>query len=39
MMHNNESNYFGGMHMGWWLFILVVVIGLVVGFGWSRKRK
>jgi Sec-independent protein translocase protein TatA len=38
-MHNNGDNYFWGIHMGWWSFMLVVVIVLVVLFGWSRKRK
>jgi len=39
MMHNNGDNYFGGMHIGWWFFILVVIIAIVGWFSWSRKRK
>ena len=38
-MHNNENYYFWGMHMGWWLFMLVVVIVRVGWLSWSRKRK
>lgn len=39
-MRNNHGNYsFWGMHMGWWFFILVVVIAIVGWFSWSRKRK
>jgi hypothetical protein len=40
MMHdNNGSYYFGGMHMGWWILILVAVVAVV---GWligTRKGK
>jgi len=39
MMNNNGDYYFGGMHMGWWVFILVAVVALVVWFGRSRARK
>ncbi len=39
-MHNNDgSYYFGGMHMGWWILILVLVIVLVGGYSRSRKSK
>jgi len=37
-MHNNENYYFWGMHVGWWIFALVVIV--IVGWvGWARKRK
>jgi hypothetical protein len=26
MMHNNEDYYYWGMHMGWWIPILLIVI-------------
>lgn len=39
MMHNNGDNYFWGMHGGWGIFILIVVILIVVWAIWSRKRK
>ncbi len=38
-MHNNGNYYFWGMHLGWWILILVVVIAIVAWFSWSRKRK
>jgi hypothetical protein len=38
MMHNNENYYFWGMHAGWWIFALAVIV--IIGWvGWSRKRK
>jgi len=39
MMNNNGDYYFWGMHMGWWLFILIVVIAIIGWLSWSRKRK
>ena len=39
MMHNNENYHFWGMHMGWWVFILVIVILIAGWITWSRKRK
>ena len=39
MMHDNGNYFFGGMHMGWWFLILVIVIAIVVWFGRSRNRK
>jgi hypothetical protein len=39
MMHNNGDYYYWGMHMGWWVFLVVVFIGIIVWVGWSRKRK
>ena len=39
MMDNHESYYYWGMHMGWWVFMLVVVIAVIGWVGWSRKRK
>jgi hypothetical protein len=39
MMHNNEQYYFWGMHAGWWIFALVLVVAFI---GWNmqtRKRK
>ncbi len=37
MFHNNGNYSFWGMHMGWWVLMLVVVIALI---GWvSRSRK
>ena len=39
MIHNNEHYYLLGMHGGWRIFILIVVI-LIVGWAiWARKRK
>jgi len=38
-MNNNGDYYFWRMHMGWWAFILVVVIAIVGWVSWSRKRK
>ena len=38
-MHNNGDYYFGGMHMGWWFLMLVLLIGILVLFNNSRKRK
>jgi hypothetical protein len=38
-MHNNEQYHFWGMHVGWWIFALVLVVAFA---GWSvqsRKRK
>ena len=37
MMHNNEHYNYWGMHMGWWLFMLVVLIAIVWWVMWSRK--
>ena len=39
MMQNNGDYYFGGMHIGWWILILIVVSVLVGGFRWFRKRQ
>jgi hypothetical protein len=39
MMHNNGDYYYWGMHMGWWLFILVIAIVITGMFFNSRKRK
>jgi hypothetical protein len=38
-MHNHENYYYWGMYMGWWIFILVVIIAIVAWVGWARKRK
>ena len=39
MIHNNEHFYLLGMHGGWGIFILIIVI-LIVGWAvWARKRK
>ena len=37
MMDN--SYHFGGMHMGWWVFVLIIFFGLLVWFTRFRKRK
>lgn len=39
MMHENGYNYMGGMHIGWWIFIVLVVIAIAIGLGRFRKRK
>ena len=40
MMYNNYGgNYMWGMHMGWWLLILALIIIFAGWFGWFRKRK
>ena len=39
MIHYKEHYYLMGMHGGWGIFILIVVI-LIVGWAiWSRKGK
>jgi hypothetical protein len=38
-MNNNGDYYFGGMNMGWWGLILVVIISILGWVSWSRKRK
>ena len=39
MMQNNRDYFFGGMHMGWWFLMVVVLIGVLVLFKNSRKGK
>ncbi len=39
MMNRNGDYYFGGMHMGWWFLMLIVLIGVLVMFKNSRKGK
>ncbi len=39
MNHDNGDFYYWGMHMGWWFFMLVIVIAIVGWVSWSRKRK
>ena len=29
-MNRNGDYYFGGMHMGWWFLMLIVLIGVLV---------
>jgi len=38
MMHSNNDYYIWGMHMGWWIFIVlaVVIVGWLVN---SRRSK
>ena len=38
-MENRGDYYYWGMHMGWWILILIAVIAIVGWIGWSRKRK
>ncbi len=38
-MHDNSNYILGGMHMGWWVVMLVIVIAVVVWFSRSRNRK
>ncbi len=38
-MHNNGDYYYWGMHMGWWLFMLVFFFAMLVWFASFRKRK
>lgn len=37
MMHDND--YYGGMHMGWWFFLVLIAIIIVGAMVWFRKRK
>lgn len=39
MMHNNGHSYYWGMHVGWWLFALLIVIILIMVFINMKKRK
>jgi hypothetical protein len=39
MMHNNGDYYFGGMHMFWWISLLVLFFAVIAWYGWLRKRK
>jgi Sec-independent protein translocase protein TatA len=39
MMHNNRDYYSGGMHVGWWILILVAVVVIVAVFGRDQKTK
>ena len=38
-MDNNGQYHFGGMHAGWWVLMLVVLIGILVLINNSRKGK
>ena len=38
-MDPNGGYYYWGMHMGWWVFILVIVIAIFVLFARFQKRK
>ena len=38
MMDNNVGYYYWGMHMGWWVLILVIVIA-IFGFARFQRRK
>lgn len=38
MMDNHGSYYYWGMHMGWWVLIVVIVIA-IFGFTRFRRRK
>jgi Sec-independent protein translocase protein TatA len=35
-MDHNGSYYYWGMHMGWWVLILVIVIAI---FGFTRFQR
>lgn len=39
MMHNSDNFYFGGMHMFWWLFLIVIVVALGIWFARSRTKR
>ena len=39
MMENHGGYYYWGMHMGWWVLMLIAVIAIAGWIGWSRKRK
>lgn len=39
MNHNNGDYFLGGMHAGWWILILVLIIVFVGGFSRYRKGK
>jgi lipoprotein signal peptidase len=39
MYHNNGNYSFWGMHMGWWFFMFVVVIAIIIWYGRSRKNQ
>lgn len=39
MMHNGDGFYWGGIHMFWWLLIILCFFAMLGWFSWSRKRK
>ena len=39
MMENNGSYHYWGMHLGWWVLMLIAVIAIGGWINWSRKRK
>ena len=39
MMHHNTGYHYWGMHMGWWIFVLLIVMVLIVLFFNFTKRK
>ncbi|REG79476.1 hypothetical protein C8N25_13124 [Algoriphagus antarcticus] len=38
-MHDSGNYYYWGMHAGWWIFTLVIVIVLVGAVYLTRKRR
>ena len=39
MMNNNGDYNYWGMHMGWWILIVVLAVAFLGFFMNSRKRK
>ena len=39
MFHGNDDYAFWGMHMFWWLFIIVIILAIFGLFNRYRKRK
>ncbi len=37
-MHENEGYYYWGMHMGWWVFVIVIAI-IFIGFLFNTRRR
>lgn len=36
MMDNNGGYHFWGMHMGWWVLILIIIFAI---FGFTRLQR
>ena len=34
-----DGGYMGGMHGGWWIFWLLLVVGGVLLYAWQRKDR
>lgn len=37
MMNHNDGYYWWGLHMGWWILIIILVIAFA-WFGWTRRK-